>query len=404
MQSITQNLNSRTSGKFRRIAVLAVLASSLLFAQLAISCPCAFDPSGPYTAAANAAMASKDYAGALSYLQQALRFDKQNPNIIYNMALMYLATGDYQDAETNMIKSIDVLSSNYGIAHRQVAQGYLDLGDLYENESYDLKQPELKKKAEECYYKSIGLCEEIYSDVGGSKLHSTTPASAKLASKHKSKKVCDIDKRQAEIDLSNVLRHTADFFTTDDNFKQAEPLYVRSVELEQLASGADDKDVCKHKADLAEFYCETSKPQLAEPIFKDVLASLEKTNQINSRAGVQVLYKFGNLYRDQDNFKDAEVMLRRSVGILSTLTPDELDTAEKNAALSDVLDKQGKRAEAEKICETLVTSLENSDNKQALLIALKQYHKHYLLLHNKAEADKITLRIKDLSAQVKGKE
>mgnify|MGYP003385793883 CR=1 FL=1 len=316
---------------------------------------------------------------------------------------MFLATGNYQEAEANMIKSIDVLSSTHGAAHRQVAQGYMDLGDLYENESYDLKKPELKKKTEECYMKSIGLCEEIYADVSGKTQSKSSESKLASASghKHKSKKICEIDRRQAQIDLANVLRHTADFYNTDDNYDQAAPLYSRSLELEQLASGPNDKAVCKHKAELAEFYCETSKPQLAEPLFKEALLSMEKTDQVNSRPGAQVLYKFGNLYRDQDKFDDAELMLRRAVDILSKLTADEMDLAEKGAALSDVLDKQGKNPEAEQTSENLVTKLTGSENKQALMIVLKQYHKHYLMQHNKVEADKISVKIKDLAAQLK---
>lgn len=389
-------LNSKT------VAVLLALfvCAQTAFAPLAESCPCAFDPAGPYTAAANAAMQSKNYAGALKYLAQALKFDKENPNIIYNMALMFLATGNYQEAEANMIKSIEVLSSTYGAAHRQVAQGYMDLGDLYENESYDLKEPALKKKTEDCYLKSIGLCEEIYADVSG-KSPSKSPDNKHASHKHQSKKICDIDRRQAEIDLSNVLRHTADFYSTDDNFTQAEPLYVRSLELEQLASGPDDKDVCKHKADLAEFYCETSKPQLAEPLFKEVVSALEKNNQMESRAGVNVLYKFGLLHRDQDKFSDAELMLKRSVDILSKLTEDEMDLAEKGSALVDVLDKQGKFVEAGQTCEDLLAKLADCENKQAQLLVLKQYHKHFLMAHKKAEADKISVKIKNLTVQLK---
>jgi tetratricopeptide (TPR) repeat protein len=394
---------SRYSPCSKAIA-LAILACAQLVLGSAYACPCAFDPSGPYTAAANAAMASKDYAGALSYMAQALKYDKDNPNIIYNMALMYLATGNYQDAEANMIKSIDILSNNYGKAHRQVAQGYIDLGALYENQATDFNKPELKQKTEDCYMKSIALCEEIYSDVSGK-----PPAQSKQAlqtnskesnSKHKSKKICDIDLKQAQIDLSGVMRHLADFYNTDDNYKQAEPLYSRALELEQKAYGPDNKEVCKHKADLAKFYCEASKPQLAEPLFKEVLASLEKNNELDSRAGVQVLYEYGNLYRDQDKYNDAEIMLKRSVDVLSKLTPDEMDFAEKTSALADVLDKQGKKAEAEKLCENLVASLEKGGNKEALMVALKQYHKHFLVLHNKIEAEKIAGKIKILASQV----
>lgn len=388
-----------------KAVVFAIVACAQFLLVPVFACPCAFDPSGPYTAAANAAMASKDYAGALAYMAQALKYDKDNPNIIYNMALMYLATGNYQDAEASMIKSIDILSSNYGTAHRQVAQGYIDLGALYENQSTDFNKPELKQKTEGCYLKSIALCEEIYSDVSGKSFttpddHSKLASNEKSSKHHKGKKVCDIDLKQAEIDLSNVLRHLANFYSTDDNYKQAEPLYTRSLELEQKALGPNNKDVCKHKADLAEFYCEASKPQLAEPLFKEVLASLEKNDELESRAGAEVLYNFGNLYRDQDKYSDAEKMLRRSVDVLSKLTADEMDLAEKTTALADVLDKQGRKSEAEKLFENLVTSLEKGENKEALMLALKQYHKHFLALHDKVEAEKIATKIKVLASQV----
>ena len=54
-------------------------------------------------------------------------------------------------------------------------------------------------------------------------------------------------------------------------------MYKRSLELEDFAVGPDDKNVIKHKAKLAEFYCVQGNYKPAEPLFKEALASAEKT-------------------------------------------------------------------------------------------------------------------------------
>lgn len=383
----------------RAIILLLTAAGYLANPYLAGACPCAFDASSPYISAANTAMQNKDYAGAKSALLNALKYDKQNPNIIYNLALAYLATGDYDEAKKNMIKAMDVLISTYGSAHRQVAQGYLELGDLCENEAYETNKPELRKKTAEYYSKSVDLCEKIYTNVSYVSIehakNSNHKHSTNIADNHA---VCKIDAKQAALDLSAVLRHTADFFATDDNFTQAEPMYKRSLDLEQLMLGANTKQVYEHKAKLAQFYCEESKQDLALPLFKEALESSQKDDP-ESHQTVQILYNFGNLYRDENKLQEAESLLKQCFEILSkSHQKDEMELAETAAAFVDVLDKENKPDQANEICTGIVSRLKKGDDKNALLLVLKQYHKHFLLQHKKDEADKVASEIKALSS------
>jgi tetratricopeptide (TPR) repeat protein len=293
-----------------------------------------------------------------------------------------------------MIKALEVLSSTYGDEHRQVAQSYMELGDLFENESYESNKPELRKKTSEYYNKSILLCEKIYSDV--SERARAKSKNNEQDNLHSSKKVCQIDAKQAALDLSAVLRHTADFYATDDEFKQAEPMYQRALNLEQQILGPNDKDVYVHKANLAQFYCDESKSELALPLFKEALQASQKDDP-ESHQTVLIHNRLGNYYREQKKFEEAENSFRQAFDILTKCPEkDEMEIAENGAALSDVLDKEGKPEQAKEICESTINRLTKSNDKQALLLVLKQYQKHFLQQHQKEEAEKISTEIKSI--------
>lgn len=345
---------------------------------------------------------TRNYAEAEKTFQQALKEaekldagDKRVATTVYNLALCQQSQGNYAEAEKNMLKAVDLMAVAFGAENERVAQVYMDLADLYLEQSGQENKPELKAKAVESYKKGIDLFEKIYNQASGTdEENSKADPAGKGAKKSAARPATE-----TATDLSNALRILADFHAQEENYEQAEPLYKRSLELEEFANGAETKELAKHKAKLAEFYCVQAKYRTAEPLFKEALAIYEKTDP-NSTETANLLYNYGGLFYDQAMFGDAEVMFKKAIKIFAN-DPDqnETDIAQKNIALADVMDRQGKVEDAENIYNKSLAALEKSDDKASLIRCLKQYQQHLLMQNKKEEASKVAARIKDLKVK-----
>lgn len=388
--------------KIRRFGIIAFSLGILCSGQMAL----AVTKFEQLTADAEKAYAARDYPEAQKLFEQAVKEtekleknDKRVPTTYYNLALVFQAAGNYAESEKVMSKALEMMSYLYGAEHQRVAQVYMDLADLYLEQAGAERDrsAELKKKAADNYKKGLDIFEKIYSQTTGQEEGSEVPKPELNRDKEPGKKSEKPTPQSTAADLANALRLVADFYAEDDMFDHAEPLYKRSLELEDFAVGPDDKDLGKHKAKVAEFFCVQGKYKSAEPLFKEALANSEKNSGPDSPETARICYNYGGLHYDQGQFGDAEIMFKRSLKILEKASePNEDDLAQKNIALADVLDMQGKAEEATGIYKKALSSLEKSTDKQILIRGLKQYQKHLLMQNKKEEASKIAARIKDL--------
>lgn len=344
---------------------------------------------------------NKAYTEAQRCFEQAIkesdkldRGDKRIPTAFYNLALVLQAEGKYADSEKNMLKAIDLMSATYGPEHQRVASAYMDLGDLYVEECGSENKPDLKAKASEAYKKGTDLFEKIYAQA--------TSAGDKEEKPEKSGADGKTPSQSSAADLSNALRLVADFYAEDEMFDKAEPLYMRSLELEEYASNRDDKELGRHKEKVAEYLCVNGKYKLADPLFKDALENADKNYGSDSMEVANIAYNYGGKYYDEGSFGDAEVLFKRAMAIFEkNPSADEQDLAMKNISLADVLDMQGKHEESTATYKKALVSLEKNPDKTVLVRGLKQYQKHLLMQNKKDEAAKIANRIKDLKAETK---
>jgi Tfp pilus assembly protein PilF len=350
--------------------------------------------------------AQEAFEGAIKEADKLDKGDKRIATAVYNLALVFQAEGKYADAEKNMLKAIELMTQYYGAEHQRTAQVYMDLGDLYVEEAGQESNPELKKKAAENYKKGIEIFEKIYANATGEEGGTPAPAPADKSAEPKTKadKKAEADKEkksaaEAASDLSNALRLFADSYLEDELYDQAEPLYKRSLELEEYAEGPDSKDLIRHKAKLAESYCVQAKYKLARPYFDQALAGSEKVNGPDSQETGDILYKYGGLHYDEGEFGEAEIKFKKAVKIFGTKPDfDKEDLAQKTIALGDVLDMQGKAEEAQAVYMQLMPTFEASADKASLVRFLKQYQKHLLMQNKKDEAGKIAARIRDIKS------
>lgn len=371
--------------------------------SLALACPAAYAVTKfeQLNTQAENFYKTRNYAEAQKCFEQALKegekleaSDKRVATTYYNLALCFQAQGSYADAEKNMVKSLELMKFVYGAEHQRVAQVFMDLADLYLEQAGQENKPELKARAAENYKKGIEIFEKIYTQSTGQEEGGEAPKTKKAAGAR-------VEPQETAADLSNALRLLADFYAQEEQFDQADPLYKRSLELEEFAEGPESKDLAKHKARVAEFYCVQAKYKPAEPLFKDALAIYDKVDP-NSVETANLLYNYGGFFYDQGLYGDAEVMFKRAIKIFEK-DPDQndQDIAQKNIALGDVLDMQGKSEEAHAIYKKSIAALEKQEDKAPLIQCLKQYQKHLLMQNNKDEAGKVAIRIKDLRASQK---
>lgn len=344
---------------------------------------------------------NKAYTEAQRCFEQAIKEsdklekgDKRVPTAFYNLALVFQAEGKYADSEKFMLKAIDLMSATYGPEHQRVASAYMDLGDLYVEESGAENKPDLKAKASEAYKKGTDLFEKIYAQATSSGDNEDKPEKTNSTGKTPA--------QSSAADLSNALRLVADFYSEGEQFDKAEPLYLRSLELEEYAVGKDDKELGSHKEKVAEYLCVNGKYKQADPLFKDALENAEKNYGADSQEAAVIAYNYGGKFYDEGTFGDAEVFFKKAMAIFEkNPSADEQDLAMKNISLADVLDMQGKHEEATATYKKALAVLEKNPDKQVLVRGLKQYQKHLLMQNKKDEAAKVANRIKDLKAETK---
>lgn len=361
-----------------------------------------------FTEEAEKAYKNKSYPEAQKAFEQALKeatdkFDKNDKRIgttTYNLALAFQNEGNYAEAEKCMLKALDLMSQSYGAEHQRVAQVYMDLADLYVDQAGQENKPELKAKAAESYKKGVDIFEKIYAQATGDAEGATKEQPKEGSPKKKGDAGKSSGPQDAALDLSNALRVLADAYAQDEDYVHSEPLYKRSLELEEYGSG-ETASLARHKSKLAEMYCIQAKYAPAEPLFQEALAISEKVNGADSAETAQILYNFGGMYYDKgDAFAEAEINFKRAIKILSKdpKTP-ALEIAQKTISLADVLDMQGKSEEAQTLYKSIQDPIEKSNDKGALLGYLKQYQKHLLMQNKKEDAAKIASRIKEIRAQ-----
>jgi Tfp pilus assembly protein PilF len=344
--------------------------------------------------------AERAFTAAVAEGEKLDKSDKRIATTVYNLALVFQAENNYAESEKTFLKSLDLTRTFYGDEHQRTARIYMDIADLYVAQLEQDAKPELKKKAAENYQKGIDIFEKIYSQANADTESAPAPKSDPSEKASKKGEPAKITPQEAALDLSNALRSFAKWYAEDEQYREAEPLFRRSLELEEFASGAESKDLARHKAALAETYCVQGKYKDAAPLFKDALEVAEKTDGPEGKETARILYNFGGLHYDQGEFSDAEIKFKRALKAMAKDPEvDQLDLAQKHIALADVLDMQGKAEEAQSVYKLEMPIFDKCEDRGALIRFLKQYQKHLLMQNKKEEAAKISVRIKDIKAQ-----
>ena len=126
--------------------------------------------------------------------------------------------------------------------------------------------------------------------------------------------------------LSSSLHNLAVVYTRQERYADAEPLYVRSLEIQERDPGEERPDVAAGIADLAANYELQGNNDQAEALYRRALMVAEQSFGAEHPRVAAVLHQLGGLYEVLERYPEAESHYRRSLDILErTLPPEDPD-------------------------------------------------------------------------------
>lgn len=307
--------------------------------------------------AGNYQKAEEQFVAAAKEAEKFEDSDKRKSTTIYNLGLVLQTEEKFDQSLETYKQAIPLLGKSFGEEHEKVAMAYNNIAEV-------LKMKDDLKGAEENHLKALAIYEKAYGD--------NNP------------------------EMAAALDTVADFYAEQEDYPKAEPLYRRSLEISKKLIGAEKIETAKRMSHLAEFFCVQGKYQPAQPLFASALKITEDVTGKESADTGKICYNFGGLFYDQSQFGSAEKYFKRAIEISKKLSPNEVPMME--ASLGDVLDMQGKHAEADTIYKGALAKLEGGD-PMMLVACLKNYQKHLNMTNKKTEAKEVGARIKEIKAK-----
>jgi tetratricopeptide (TPR) repeat protein len=153
-----------------------------------------------------------------------------------------------------------------------------------------------------------------------------------------------------ETDLADSLGWQGNLYQSQGRFSEAEPLYVRSLELRERQLGADHPDVATSLNNLAELYRTQDRYSEAEQLYVRSLEILERHLGTGHPDVATCLNNLAVLYKSQGRYSEAEQLYVRSLEILERqLGADHPYVASSFNNLAELYQSQGHFSEAEKL-------------------------------------------------------
>jgi tetratricopeptide (TPR) repeat protein len=148
--------------------------------------------------------------------------------------------------------------------------------------------------------------------------------------------------------LARFLNKLAFLYYSLGKYAEAEPLFVRSLAINEQKSGANHPDTATSLSNLASLYRSTGRYKEAEPLHLRSLAIREQELGANHPDTSNSLNNLAGLYYSTGRYKEAEPLYVRSLAINEQeLGANHSDTATSLDNLASLYESTGRYAEAE---------------------------------------------------------
>ncbi len=163
-------------------------------------------------------------------------------------------------------------------------------------------------------------------------------------------------------EFAATLNDLANLYSRQGRYEEADPLYLRSLEIQEKAQGGDHPEFATTLNDLANLYCDQGRYEEAEPLYLRSLKIKEKALGGDHPVFAGTLNNLASLCRDQGRYEEAEPLFQRSLEIREkALGGDHPDFAGTLNNLANLYCDQGRYEEAEPLYRR---SLEIKKNSQ----------------------------------------
>lgn len=171
-------------------------------------------------------------------------------------------------------------------------------------------------------------------------------------------------------DISGCLNAKALIFASQEQYTQAEALYLRAVAIDEKASGSDSVEVADDLDGLASIYEAQSQYEKAMNHYERVLQIREKALGKEDPEVAETLYNIALILVVQSRYQQAESLLARALAIREkTLGPEHKDVAEVLDAFAGAYEKQGKFDKAKPLQQRASKIIEKALGDNPLEIA-----------------------------------
>ena len=151
-----------------------------------------------------------------------------------------------------------------------------------------------------------------------------------------------------DTELALVLGRLATLHQYQGDYKTAEPLFKRSLEINEKTLGKNHPDVAATLNNLALLYKSQGRYEDAEPLYKRALEIWEKSLGKEHPHVAAALNNLAGLYRAQGRYEDAEPLYQRALEIKEkSLGKDHPDVATTLNNLAGLYESQGRYEDAE---------------------------------------------------------
>jgi tetratricopeptide (TPR) repeat protein len=241
-----------------------------------------------------------------------------------------------------------------------------ELQEIFENVIWAVaekssKQPE-KSLIVECNYVIPHLQESIQQSEDAGRVNDTASGLNNIGSIYYAMgryidaeplfvRALDIREKQLGSDhpsTASTLYNLARLYEQMGKYRQSEPLYVRSLTIREQQLGADHPDTASSLNNLAGLYRQMGRYDEAEPLYLRSLSICERKLGANHRDTASCLNNVANFYRIKGKYSEAEGLYLRSLTIREQqLGADHPDTAQSLNNLAGLYQWMDRDKEAE---------------------------------------------------------
>ena len=206
-------------------------------------------------------------------------------------------------------------------------------------------------------------------------------------------------------DTARSLNNLASVYEHQGHYKQAEPLYKRALNINEKALGPNHPDTATSLNNLAAIYDSQGEYREAEPLYKRALAIREKVLGPDHPDTAVSLNNLAWLYNSQGHRKEAEPLYTRALDIREKkLGPDHPDTATGLANLAGLYHSQGRNKEAEPLWRRALHIRERvlGPDHPDTASSLSNLASSYITRGQYQEAERMSKRALDIREKVLG--